>query len=79
MSIGTATVSDQYEEGVNPSCQKAIDELFDTHGPAAILYALAVRCKGEAGIAAGEDKGRERQWSQLATDIELIETPISVG
>ncbi len=82
--MATAPVNAQFSEGESVPCQKEVDALFDTHGPAAILHALSQRCKGESGIAHGEDrhdedKSRERQWAQLANELTEIETPVSGG
>lgn len=50
---------------------KAIDQFFERDGPEAILKALALRCKDESAIAAGEsDESRAMNWRHVANVID---------
>lgn len=57
--------------GLPRTLKEYIGELFDEHGPVAIMEALARRLKDEAGIAHGEGRDEEAaMWDHMATDLD---------
>lgn len=60
-------------------CEKAVADLFESHGAVAILHALAKRCGEESAIQHGEGDGMAQRWATYAGEIEWLANDIAAS
>lgn len=60
--------------------EKAVSDLWEQHGPVAILRALAKRAREEVAIAQGEENIRlADHWDNLAEDLLAVADDEELG